>query len=92
MLVTDSNGQLIETYQLKNNSQFLGSKYWVFYPSINDQYGNILYVFENQICLFNLTMNITKDCMAIYNGSLLSNIVPFTYLSIDQSGRLVVFD
>ena len=96
MLVTDSNGQLIETYQLQDSSVMK----IVACPSIvNDRFGNILYAYRNQLCLFNLIKNKTSSCM---NLNMIKTMIHYaeenkdydltTYLNLDQSGRLVLLN
>ena len=98
MLVADSNCQLIGIYKLQNSSPEVG--YRVAYTSmftrwrwsfINDRFGNILYVNQNQICLFNLTTYITTGCTEAYPISMY-DIWWYTYLNMDQSGRLVLLN
>ena len=90
ILVTDINGQYIQTHFLLN---YQSSKFWTYGIEkwitcmMFDQYENILFTSFGQLCLFSSTLNTTNCGILPFS---VSNT--FLYANMDESGRLVFID
>jgi hypothetical protein len=88
IMVTHINGEFITKYFLIK-TPIIWTNYMIVRESFTvDYFGNILFTSMGKLCLFEISLNETRNCIENYESSYNYPL----FAQVDQSGRLIAID